>query len=360
MKRKLIAVIIAACICVLCLPLAAGCKSGTDYTLKTDEKGEKYYSVKCSGYSNSLKGEYVIPEEYGEGEDRAPVREIEQEGFAGTSLTKITIPETVTKIGNAAFAYNNSLTEVIFDGESGLEEISRGAFGYCYGLREIKIPRSVKTIGYMAFCNCASLSSVTLPAGLEKIDGLAFRDCEALTEIGLPDGLTTIGECAFFGTSLKSIIIPGSLRDEVVPVTDDNGEQKKDENGNPVTRTVYGLGVGAFHSCTALTLAVIEEGVKTVSSGAFGYCTALTYVYLPASLEKIEGALYRDGSFYTGHAFHSDSAVTDVYYSGTQAQWEALKSKIVTESVTESGYTFSNSALLSDSVTRHFEASYNK
>ena len=360
MKKKFIAFILAACVGAACLPLIGGCKSNTDYTLKTDENGEKYYSVRCSGMSNSLKGEYVIPEEYGEGEDKAPVREIEQEGFSGTSLTKITIPKTVTKIGNAAFAYNNSLAEVVFDGESGLEEISRGAFGYCYGLREITLPQSVKSIGYMAFYNCTALSEITFPAGLEEIGGAAFQDCVALTGVELPDGLTTIGEVAFYGTSLNSIIIPGSLRDKVVPVLGEDGEQKKDENGNPVTETVYGLGVGAFHSCTELTLAVIEEGVKTIASGAFGYCTALKTVYLPASLEKIDGAFYRNGKFYTGHAFHSDNAITDLYYAGTQQQWAVLENNIVKEPVNVSNYKYSNDSLLSSSVVRRYEAQYNK
>ncbi len=359
MKKRLFAALSAACVCLACLPVLSGCKGGTDYKLKTDENGVKYYSVKCSGFKNSVKGEYVIPEEYGEGEDRAPVREIESEGFAGTSLTKITIPKTIEKIGNAAFAYNNSLAEVVFEEGIELEEISRGTFGYCYSLRSLKIPEGVKSLGYMSFYNCAALIGVDMPSSLERIGGFAFQYCTALTEVGLPDGLEQIGEGAFSGCEgLTEIVIPGGLEDRTEPVLDGNGEQKKDEDGNALIATVYGLGQGAFHSCTSLTLAVIGEGIKTISSGAFGYCTSLKTLYLPASLEKVEGSSYKDGAFYTGHAFHSVGALTDIFYAGTADMWEELEKKIVKEPAYESGYEYNNGALFS--APKHFEVSYKK
>ena len=296
----------------------------------------KYYVLSVSGFTNNIKGEFEIPEYYGEGDNRAPVKEVAQEGLSGTGITKLIIPKTVEKLGNAAFAYNYNLREVVFRDGCSLTELSRGAFGYCRSIDKITVPDSVKTIGARAFLDCENLSGVTLPENLEVLDGGAFQGCKKIVNITLPETLKKIGDLAFYNCgALKDITIPDSVAD--VERTEEG------EDGKPVTVTDCGLGYGAFHSCVSLERAEVGKGITVLRSGVFGYCTSLKEVYLPENLKKIEGAYYVNGKLECGHAFHNDEALSDIYFAGSEDKWEAVE-KIMTP-VKEQGAVYNNSAL---------------
>ena len=85
MKNKLF-VLLAVIVVALSVPFVSGCGARAEFVLREDEQGNKYYVVSCAGYTSSFGGEYVIPETYGEGEDKAPVTEIAMQGFAGTRI----------------------------------------------------------------------------------------------------------------------------------------------------------------------------------------------------------------------------------------------------------------------------------
>ena len=356
MKKKIFAAVTAAAVGLLSLPLISGCNAIDNYILKVDDDGNKYYVAGYRGFTSSLKGEYEIPEYYGEGDDRAPVKEIAEQGFASTNLTKITVPKTVTKIGTAAFAYNNYLSEVVFAGGIALEEIPHGAFGNCYALSRISIPDSVTGIGGLAFFNCKNLTSLDLTS-IETIGVRAFDRCEGLGEVTLSSSLVTIGELAFYMSGLTSIDIPDSVHDIVKPALDEDGNQKKDEDGNLLTTTVSGIGVAAFYECRSLKKATVGEGVTVITNGAFGECTSLTELYLPAGLKEIKGAYFseKDGMFIFGHAF-LNVPLADLYYGGTEEEWTELKKNIDSGTVTQDGIKSDNSALFNPSLKLHFNA----
>lgn len=359
-KLKFTAAVLAAAVGLLCVPVLSGCSADTDFELNVDEDGNKYYVVRCSGYSAGLTGEYEIPSHYGEGEDYAPVTEIASEGFSVTGLTKITVPATVTKIGVAAFAYNNYLTEVVFADGINLELIDRGTFGECYSLKTVNVPATVKKIGQMAFYECEKLESIDL-SGVEIISSNSFYGCSALSEVTLSENLTTIGDMAFCNTSITEIIIPDSVHDIVTPQLDDDGVQKKDDDGNLLYDTTYGIGIAAFYNCTSLTLAVVGSGTGTITYGAFGECTSLTTLYLPANLEEVQGAYYSsaDGEYLFGHAFYN-VPLTDLYFGGTEAQWEELKKHVDNTEAYQNGITSDNGAILKDDLNIYFNSVYVK
>lgn len=347
MKKKLTAFIIAAALCLACVPLFSGCSAKTVYTLKEDADGNKYYVAGFSGFPDGLKGELFIPEYYGEGENRAPVKEIAAQGFAGTKITSVTIPETVTKIGTAAFSYNYSLQSVTFAGDCQITNIAQGMFGYCSALTAISVPASVDYIEPMAFMNCTSLSEADIPLGVGRIGAKAFAGCTSLKQINLPDSLIRIGEQAFYTTGLTGIIIPDSVKDVETEIRDENGQPELDGNGNKIMNTVYGIGMGAFHTCVDLKYAVVGKGVKTLSPGAFGYCPVLARLYLPKSVEGIEGAYIENGEVVYKHAFHHNGSLTEIYYEGTEAEWTELLKKVNNDRVTVKGDSekYDNSAL---------------
>ena len=98
-----------------------------------------------------------------------------------SNLTSISIPDSVTEIGD-------------------------NAFSGCCGLTSITIPNSVITIRKGAFSGCCSLASVTIPNSVTWIGQFAFYRCSSLSSVTIPNRITSIGEFAFYKcSSLKSI-----------------------------------------------------------------------------------------------------------------------------------------------------------
>ena len=82
----------------------------------------------------------------------------------------------------------------------------------CDSLTTVTLPDSLTTIGDYAFFFCSSLTTITLPDSLTTIGAYAFSGCDSLTTITLPEGLTTIGDSAFqWCGSLTTVTLPDSL-----------------------------------------------------------------------------------------------------------------------------------------------------
>ena len=134
---------------------------------------------------------------------------IDQYAFYGTGITSITIPASVTSIGEKAFSGCSSLIAVTIvgadDGSSALVTIGNYAFEES-GIKSIIIPSGVTAIGMNTFYSCTSLSSVTLPSTLTTIGKYAFYGCSKLKTINIPESVTYIGEYAFGSCSLLTSI----------------------------------------------------------------------------------------------------------------------------------------------------------
>ena len=143
----------------------------------------------------------------------------------------------------------------------GVTTISENAFRLCENLVSIDIPDSVTTIGDFAFIHCHSLTSIVIPNSVTNIGDAAFSGCSDLTSIVIPNSVTYIGDRAFSGCSdLTSIVIPNS---------------------------VTSIGDFAFYNCN-LTYVVIPDSVTTIKGWAFNGCTNLTDVYYTGSEEDWE------------------------------------------------------------------------
>lgn len=116
------------------------------------------------------------------------------QGDISLNVVKVEIGNTVTKIGNAAFCQNPQSTNV------------KGA-----SLTSVTIPNSVTSIGENAFSNCKSLSSITIPNSVTSIGGSAFDACSSLSNVILSNSLASIGSFLFSLTGIQSLLIPDSV-----------------------------------------------------------------------------------------------------------------------------------------------------
>lgn len=219
-----------------------------------------------------------------------------------SSLTQVTLPNSVTAIGNQAFMDCVNLEKINIP--SGVTWIGNSTFYNCLKLKEITLPDGVTQIGNNAFEQCTSLERINIPKGVTSIGMWAFCRCSALTEISLPDGLKDIGTKAFAYSGLEEITIPGT-----VVVDDDDGSKD---------------GTCAFEGCRNLTKAVICEGVNKIPLNEFWNCTKLATVYIPKSVTMIGETSSSGGYTFESGAFTGADALTDVYYAGTQAQWNQI------------------------------------
>ncbi len=108
------------------------------------------------------------------------------------------IPNTVTKIGDDAFA-KRALTSIIIP--NSVTTIGRYSFSACNSLTSIVIPDSVTSIGDDAFDSCANLTTVTIGSGVTSIGNAAFVGCSNLTSVTIGSGVTSIGRGAFLACS---------------------------------------------------------------------------------------------------------------------------------------------------------------
>ena len=122
--------------------------------------------------AQNVEGEAVVPD---------GVKVICGGAFIGALITKVTMPDSVIKIGGAAFSNCEELENVEFS--PNLEVIDHDAFFNCTSLCDVKFPEKLKYIGHTAFQTCSMIDKVYIPKSVETIGKKAFYDCEALEEI---------------------------------------------------------------------------------------------------------------------------------------------------------------------------------
>ena len=225
-------------------------------------------SVRIFDCDNAASGELIIPASI----EGKPVISIEIATFRGcASLTSITIPNSVTNIGESAFEDCTNLVNITI-GDS-VVSIEAQAFSGCTSLTNFTIPDSVTSIERFAFYRCLNLSSITIPNSVTSIRDNAFRGCASLTNITLPESLTTIDAGAFSGcTSLKDITIPDSITSISIGVFADCTSL----SSITIPDSVTSIGSVVFSGCTSLSSVTIGNGVISIGARAFSGCTSLT------------------------------------------------------------------------------------
>ena len=200
-------------------------------------------------------------------------------------IQSVTIPQSVTSIGQSAFESCFSLDSLII--KDAATSIGESAFNGCSHLTTLSLGKNITTIGDYAFEDCPNLTNVTIPQSVTSIGQYAFyltdlntltikgpiksmgyaafAGCTHLTSLSLYDGIQTIGEGAFINsTSLEAVTIPQS---------------------------VTSIGALAFANCSNLRTITIPEKVTTIESNTFNGCSHLESIMLPAGLTSFQDSL---------------------------------------------------------------------
>lgn len=118
-----------------------------------------------------------------------------------------TVPDGVTELWPASFA-QTSLTSVSLP--SGLLFIDEWAFAYS-DIQSVTLPDTVTEIYDYAFAYCTRLTEMTFPASVRSIDAASFAGCANLSSVTFADGLETVEMAAFAGTAMKEVTVPASV-----------------------------------------------------------------------------------------------------------------------------------------------------
>ena len=287
--KRLISLLVAVCMMITMLPLsavtafAADTSSSTGGTASDGTDTYKYeYTVNDGnatitkflgpvGSANPNFYDIKIPSELG----GHPVTGLGEYSFAAnpydghqgnplcSKIRSVTIPQSVTSIGDRAFDGCSALTTLSL-GEK-IKTIGNCAFENCTSLTGVTIPQSVTSIGYYAFEGCTNLNPLTIKGPITSMGNYAFAGSTYLTSLTLYDDIQTIGNFAFVGsTSLKTVTLPKNLTS---------------------------IGEYAFACCSELESITIPEKVKTINPKTFADCSKLEYIILPAGLTTFDDSL---------------------------------------------------------------------
>ena len=289
-------------------------------TFSLSENGD-YYSVSKSKYTANA---VTIPSSY----RGLPVTSIKYSAFQGcSSLTSITIPDSVTSIGHSAFEGCSSLESMTLPFVGG--SASENCFlGYLFGassrwyegyvpssLKEIVLSNSVTFIGWNAFYGCSSLTSITIPDSMTSIGKGAFSGCASLE-------YNECGNAFYLGNKEHPFLVLIKAKSSEITSCEIN-ESTKLICGDgfsgcaslasiAIPDSVSSVGPRAFYNCTSLASITIPDSVTSIGEGAFKGCSSLTSIVIPDSVTSIGR-----------NAFEGCSSMS-VYYKGTVEQWNAI------------------------------------
>ena len=287
-----------------------------------DEASALYYNITSDStvevtygqwHFNTYVGDIIVPTTVDYEGVTYTVTAIGEIAFGGCEgqLNSVIVPNTVTTIGESAFASSPHLSLVILP--NSIESFGPGAFARCYGLTSLRLPEGFTALSERMFYDCTGLTTIEIPSSVTRIEksafGLsyithinipesvtyigesAFESCTRLTSIDIPNSVTEIGPSAFyFCESLSSARLPETL--EVIP--ESLFERCVSLSTIDIPATVTEIGKSAYCYTTSVQEVVIPDAVQQIGEGAFLGCKRLSSVTLPSHLTEIRASLFQD------------------------------------------------------------------
>ena len=230
----------------------------------------EYAFSNCTKLTNENENDPFLPKD---------LTEIGSAAFRYTySLTHITVPTSLTTIGNSAFYHSALNINFVNDSIKSIE-------GYAFAYTNITEARfsNAETIGENAFRECGSLTTVDLPK-IKSLGQQAFYKCSSLTNVTLGGTFTEIPYQAFYYTGNINLDIYGAT---VLTKIKDEAFYNSGISELILPDTMKEIGVDAFYNCDSLMTLKFNEGLETLGYGAFRYSANLNNIILPPSLTNM-------------------------------------------------------------------------
>ena len=217
-------------------------------------------------------------------------REIAGDSFRKRSdLTALTCRDTVTRIGDRAFAECANLRQLTL--KAPLQTIGAGAFLRCTKLEHVMLPNTVEQLGEQAFLDCFALKTAVISERVTELPQQLFSGCRSLDMLRIPAGITRIGAEAFRGcSSIARFALPAQVS-RMDPRTFSGCKGLQEIRLPAQLQTVPDA---CFIGCTALTRVVFGQELRYIEEQAFRRCISLRSAELPYGLLKIGERAFAD------------------------------------------------------------------
>lgn len=195
--------------------------------------GEGTYEITGYTYGGVELKDVVVPSKMPDGRE---VTGIAADAFkAIRTIKSVTIPATITYIGQYAFYDCDEITEIVIPDT--VTSVGIGAFQDCDKLASVTLSKELKAVADHVFKNCVALDNIVLPEKVESIGDSSFWGCTSLTEIVIPEGVKDMGDATFYGCeALDKVTVLGTAL----------GATEEDAEGN---KTEHSIGEIVFHAC---------------------------------------------------------------------------------------------------------------
>jgi len=213
-------------------------------------------------------------------------------------MENINLPDTITEVGTNVFN-NTALTSPVI--------LNAGKI-LCYvpfGKTSYTIPSTVTEIAGGAFSGCSKISSLTLPNTVTKIGDLAFEYCYSLSKLTIPSSITSIGEGSFLESGITSPIVFNNelcfLPESIVSYTvASNITRIKDfaaygcEDLSTLTFQNGAVKIGemAFDMCSSLKVVTIPDSTTDIGYAAFANCNSLVSIKIPKTVVRFDDSIF--------------------------------------------------------------------